>query len=84
MHACSTLWPGVLADDLDMTRVQRAEHEKHRALHFERVVKHGAVLALFADRLARFKHPRRIVVLDALPRTALGKVRKRELALRLA
>ena len=45
MHACSTLWPGVLADDLDMTREQRAEHEKHRALHFERVVQQGAVYA---------------------------------------
>jgi len=40
--------------------------------------------AAFETRLARFKHPQRIVVLDALPRTALGKVRKRELALRLA
>src|SRR5512134_749119 len=45
MHACSTLWPGVLADDLDMTAAQRAEHEGHRAVHFDRVVKHGAVYA---------------------------------------
>jgi fatty-acyl-CoA synthase len=30
--------------------------------------------------LARFKQPRRIVVLDALPKTALGKVRKSDLA----
>ena len=30
----------------------------------------------FEARLARFKHPRRIVVLDALPKTALGKVQK--------
>ena len=36
--------------------------------------------ALFDARLARFKHPCRIVVLDQLPRTALGKVRKPELA----
>ncbi|MDX1374146.1 MAG: acyl-CoA dehydrogenase family protein, partial [Burkholderiales bacterium] len=27
MHACSTLWPGILADDLDMTPEQKAEHE---------------------------------------------------------
>ena len=40
--------------------------------------------ALFESRLARFKQPRRIVVLDALPKTALGKVRKSELAQRLA
>ena len=40
--------------------------------------------AAFAAQLARFKQPRRIVVLDALPRTALGKVRKQVLAQRLA
>ena len=45
MHACSTLWPGVLADDLEMTPEQRAEHEKHRALHFKRVVSGGAIYA---------------------------------------
>ena len=45
MHACSTLWPGILADDLDMTREQRAEHARHRALHFDRVVKQGAIYA---------------------------------------
>lgn len=33
MHACSSLWPGVLADALDMTVEQRAEHEAHRAGH---------------------------------------------------
>jgi alkylation response protein AidB-like acyl-CoA dehydrogenase len=45
MHACSTLWPGLLADDLEMTAEQRAEHERHRALHFARVVKDGAIYA---------------------------------------
>ena len=45
MHACSTLWPGILADDLDLTAEQRLEHERHRAVHFERVVKQGAVYA---------------------------------------
>ena len=45
MHACSTLWPGILADDLDMTADQRAEHERNRAVHFERVVRHGAIYA---------------------------------------
>lgn len=45
MHACSTLWPGILADDLDMTPEQRAEHEDYRALHFKRVVEDGAVYA---------------------------------------
>jgi malonyl-CoA/methylmalonyl-CoA synthetase len=33
-----------------------------------------------ADRLARFKCPRRIVFVDALPRNALGKVLRHELA----
>ena len=45
MHACSTLWPGVLADALDMTPEQRAEHERHRAVHFRRVVRDGAIYA---------------------------------------
>ena len=38
-----------------------------------------ALRALFDTRLARFKHPRRIVVVDALPKTALGKVQKARL-----
>ena len=32
--------------------------------------------AAFNQRLARFKHPRRTLLLDAVPRTALGKVQK--------
>jgi len=39
--------------------------------------------AAFEARLARFKHPRRIVVVPALPKTALGKVRRAELAIAL-
>jgi len=34
------------------------------------------VLQLFEGRLARFKHPKRIVFCEALPKTALGKVQK--------
>ena len=45
MHACSTLWPGVLADDLDMSAEQKQEHERFRAIHFNRVVKDGAIYA---------------------------------------
>ncbi len=45
MHACSTLWPGLLADDLEMTESQRNEHEKYRQLHFRRVVDEGAIYA---------------------------------------
>ncbi|MDA0225726.1 MAG: AMP-binding protein [Proteobacteria bacterium] len=40
----------------------------------------AGVLALFNDRLARYKHPRRVVFLDALPTNAMGKVRKFDLA----
>jgi fatty-acyl-CoA synthase len=41
------------------------------------------VLALFHDRLAKFKHPRRVVFVDALPRNAMGKVQKQELRKKL-
>jgi fatty-acyl-CoA synthase len=43
------------------------------------VVDEAAVLALFRDRLARYKHPRRVVFADSLPKNALGKVQKGEL-----
>jgi fatty-acyl-CoA synthase len=39
----------------------------------------AGILALFDRRIARFKHPRRILFLDALPRNAMGKVQKFEL-----
>lgn len=45
MHACSSLWIGALADDLTMTADQRAEHERHRGLHFARIVTDGAIYA---------------------------------------
>ncbi len=45
MHACSTLWPGLLANDLAMTAEEKKEHEGHRAVHFNRVVKEGAIYA---------------------------------------
>jgi fatty-acyl-CoA synthase len=37
------------------------------------------VLALFTSRVATYKHPRKVVFLEALPRNALGKVQKAEL-----
>jgi fatty-acyl-CoA synthase len=40
----------------------------------------AALQSLFDQRLARFKHPRRIVVAEALPKTALGKVQRAALA----
>ncbi|MBL8838293.1 MAG: acyl-CoA dehydrogenase family protein [Alphaproteobacteria bacterium] len=45
MHACSQLWTGPLADDLDMTAADRAELETLRAGHFRRVVEEGAIYA---------------------------------------
>jgi alkylation response protein AidB-like acyl-CoA dehydrogenase len=45
MHVCSTLWSGPLADDLPMDREDRTEHERRRRLHYDRIVKKGAVYA---------------------------------------
>jgi alkylation response protein AidB-like acyl-CoA dehydrogenase len=45
MHVCSTMWAGFIADALDMTAEQRAEHERIRAIHFNRIVREGKVYA---------------------------------------
>lgn len=45
MHVCATLWPGALTDALDLGADQRAEHERHRGLHYARIVDDGAVYA---------------------------------------
>ena len=37
------------------------------------------VLALFAGRLAGFKHPKDVMFIEALPRNAMGKALKYEL-----
>ena len=37
------------------------------------------VLALFQDSIARFKHPRDVVFVEALPRNAMGKILKNKL-----
>lgn len=36
------------------------------------------VLGLLEGRVARYKHPKRVVFVDTLPKTALGKVRKED------
>ena len=43
MHVCSTMWSGFIADALDMSTAQRADHERIRAIHFARVVGQGKV-----------------------------------------
>jgi len=43
------------------------------------VVTRETLSALLAGRVARFKHPRDVVVTDSIPRTALGKVKREEL-----
>jgi fatty-acyl-CoA synthase len=45
----------------------------------KKILHEKQILELFADRLAKFKHPRRVVFLDSLPRNAMGKVQKAEL-----
>ena len=47
------------------------------------VVDVDGLQALFQARLARFKHPRRVVLAHQVPRTALGKVQKAALAAQL-
>ena len=44
----------------------------------------AGVRQLFEGRLARFKHPQRVIFVDALPKTALGKVQKPLLKAQLA
>ena len=43
MHVCSTMWTGLIADDLKMTVEQRSNHEAHRQVHYLRVVQEGKV-----------------------------------------
>ncbi len=42
------------------------------------------VAASLKDRLARFKQPKHVFLVDALPRNAMGKVQKKELRDRYA
>jgi alkylation response protein AidB-like acyl-CoA dehydrogenase len=43
MHVCSTLWTGALADDIEMSDAERAEHDARRSLHYKRIVEDGAI-----------------------------------------
>lgn len=50
----------------------------------EAVPDEAAVLAALKDRLAKFKLPKRVFVVEELPRNAMGKVQKNELRNRYA
>ena len=45
MHACTPLWTGHIADDLDMSAADRRQHRRNRELHFSRIVEKGAIFA---------------------------------------
>ena len=43
MHVSGCMWSGFIADALDMTPEQRADHEANRAIHYGRIVGEGKV-----------------------------------------
>jgi alkylation response protein AidB-like acyl-CoA dehydrogenase len=43
MHVCSTLWTGALTEELDMDPAMRAEHRRRRRIHYDRILKDGAI-----------------------------------------
>jgi len=43
MHVSSCMWSGFIADALDMTPAQRADHEANRTLHYANIVQRGQV-----------------------------------------
>ena len=45
MHLSASMGAGFIADLLDMSPAQRADHERHRALHFGRIVGEGRLYA---------------------------------------
>jgi len=45
MHVCSALWTGALSEDLDMDAATRAGHRRRRRIHYERILRDGAIYA---------------------------------------
>ncbi|WP_338665799.1 acyl-CoA dehydrogenase family protein [Pararoseomonas sp. SCSIO 73927] len=43
MHVCSTLWSGLLSEDLEMSEADRAAHRARRSAHYRRIIETGAV-----------------------------------------
>ncbi len=45
MHVCSTLWSGPISDEMEMPADIRAEHLRRREVHYQRILRDGAVYA---------------------------------------
>jgi len=45
MHACSMMWPSLMADGIEMSAGERATHERRRTAIFATVVNEGAIFA---------------------------------------
>jgi alkylation response protein AidB-like acyl-CoA dehydrogenase len=45
MHVCTSLWTGLLSQDLDMTVTERASHTANQEIHFSRIAKEGKIYA---------------------------------------
>jgi len=43
MHVCSTLWTGALTEGLELDPATRAEHHRRRRLHYDRILRDGAI-----------------------------------------
>ncbi len=43
MHVCSTLWTGMLTDDLEMDAATRATHAARRQAHYAGIVRNGLI-----------------------------------------
>lgn len=45
MHVSSCLWTGLLTEDLEMDEAMRADHRRMRSVHYQRILKTGAIYA---------------------------------------
>lgn len=45
MHVCSCLWSGFLLDNFDLDDAAKADHHKTRQVHYDRIIKDGAIYA---------------------------------------
>lgn len=45
MHVCSTLWSGLLTEDLEMDAPMRALHRERRSAHYANILERGAIFS---------------------------------------